>query len=46
MIEQLLSKNPSMRSGGDINNLKTNNWFAHFDWENFEVRQIEVPYIP
>ena len=46
VIEQLLSKNPSMRSGGGIQNLKKHRWFEGFDWENFEVKKGEVPYIP
>jgi cGMP-dependent protein kinase len=32
MIEQLLSKNPAMRTGGSIENLKKHAWFHGFDW--------------
>jgi cGMP-dependent protein kinase len=32
MIEQLLSKNPAMRTGGSIENLKKHAWFHDFDW--------------
>ena len=46
MIEQLLSKNPSQRTGGSIENLKNHAWFSNFDWDLLITRQADPPYIP
>ena len=46
LIEQLLSKNPSMRLGGDLQNLKKHPWFGDFDWDKLLSRQLNTPYKP
>lgn len=46
VIEQLLSKNPAMRTGGSIENLKSNHWFTGLSWDQLLSRQIEPPYKP
>ncbi|OMJ75567.1 hypothetical protein SteCoe_25263 [Stentor coeruleus] len=46
MIEQLLSKNPAMRTGGSINNLKSHPWFHGFNWDALINRQMPTPYKP
>ena len=37
MIEQLLSKNPALRTGGTIENLLKHPWFLGFDWVSFTL---------
>ena len=46
VIEQLLSKNPSMRLGGSVQNLKSNEWFTGLNWEKLLIKQIKAPFIP
>ena len=46
MIEQLLSKNPAMRTGGSVNNLKSHPWFHGFNWDGLVNRQLPTPYKP
>jgi cGMP-dependent protein kinase len=46
VIEQLLSKNPAMRTGGSINNLKSHPWFHGFNWDALINRQMPTPYKP
>ncbi|CAG9330353.1 unnamed protein product [Blepharisma stoltei] len=46
VIEQLLSKNPAMRHGGSIENLKANAWLASIDWEKLLDKLLPTPYIP
>jgi cGMP-dependent protein kinase len=46
MIEQLLSKNPAMRTGGSVNNLKSHPWFHGFNWDALVNRQLPTPYKP
>mmetsp|Transcript_26535 Transcript_26535/g.26188 ORF Transcript_26535/g.26188 Transcript_26535/m.26188 type:complete len:143 (-) Transcript_26535:65-493(-) len=46
IIEQLLSKNPAMRTGGSIENLKNHPWFNGYNWDHLISRQIESPYKP
>ncbi|CAG9313369.1 PKG_10 [Blepharisma stoltei] len=46
IIEQLLSKQPAMRTGGSIDNLKNHQWFQGFNWEHLLTREIRPPYIP
>ncbi|CAG9331746.1 unnamed protein product [Blepharisma stoltei] len=46
IIEQLLSKNPAMRTGGSIENLKAHPWFNGFNWDQLLSRQLEPPYRP
>ncbi|OMJ81260.1 hypothetical protein SteCoe_18317 [Stentor coeruleus] len=46
VIEQLLSKNPAMRTGGSIANLKSHPWFHGFNWEALANKQMPTPYKP
>ena len=46
MIEQLISKNPAMRTGGSVNNLKNHPWFHGFNWDSLVNRQLPTPYKP
>lgn len=46
MIEQLLSKNPSMRLGGTVQNLKNHLWFTGMNWEKLMMKQVKAPFIP
>jgi cGMP-dependent protein kinase len=51
MIEQLLSKNPALRTGGTIENLLKHPWFQGLDWVNYIqdrllTKQISSPYKP
>ncbi|CAG9323131.1 PKG_22 [Blepharisma stoltei] len=46
IIEQLLSKQPAMRTGGSIDNLKNHPWFQGFNWEHLLTREIRPPYVP
>ena len=46
MIEQLLSKNPAMRTGGSVANLKSHPWFQGFNWDALTNRQMPTPYKP
>ena len=46
VIEQLLSKNPAMRTGGSVSNLKNHPWFHGFNWDALINRQIPAPYKP
>ena len=51
MIEQLLSKNPALRTGGTIENLLKHPWFQGLDWvrniqDRLLTKQISSPYKP
>ena len=46
MIEQLLSKNPAMRTGGSAANLKSHPWFHGFNWDSLINRQMPTPFKP
>jgi cGMP-dependent protein kinase len=46
MIEQFLSKNPAMRVGGGVENLKKHPWFQGLDWEAIWDRTAEAPHRP
>lgn len=46
IIEQLLSKNPAMRTGGSVVNLKSHPWFHGFNWDGLINRQLPTPYKP
>ena len=46
VIEQLLSKNPVLRNGGSVENLKNHNWFSGMNWETLISKQITSPYKP
>jgi hypothetical protein len=45
-IEQLLNKNPALRSGGSFENLKKHAWLKNIDWEALLEKKIEPPYLP
>mmetsp|Transcript_18784 Transcript_18784/g.18756 ORF Transcript_18784/g.18756 Transcript_18784/m.18756 type:complete len:397 (-) Transcript_18784:17-1207(-) len=44
LIEQLLSKNPSSRVKGGIENLKTHCWLENVEWDKLLMRQLKAPY--
>lgn len=46
IVEQLLSKNPAMRTGGSVANLKSHPWFHGFNWDALTNRQMATPYKP
>lgn len=46
LIEQLLNKNPAMRTGGSIEILKKHPWLGDFNWEAVLTRQLRTPYCP
>lgn len=46
IIEQFLSKNPAMRTGGSVNNLKAHPWFHGFNWDGLINRQLPTPFKP
>ena len=46
IIEQLLSKNPVLRNGGSVENLKGNAWFNGLNWDLIINKQIPSPYNP
>ena len=46
MIEQLLSKNPAMRTGGANSSIKAHPWFHGFNWDAVINRQLPTPYKP
>lgn len=46
LIQQLLSKNPTTRTGGSVSRLKDHSWFCSFDWNQLIVRQLSPPFVP
>ena len=46
MIEQLLSRNPVLRNGGSIGNLKGHRWFGDIHWDALVGKMIKSPYTP
>jgi cGMP-dependent protein kinase 1 len=45
-INQLLSKNPASRLGGNFDNLKSHPWFMGLKWEKILSKELKAPYIP
>lgn len=45
-IEQLLNKNPGLRTGGSIENLKGHAWLININWDLLLSRNIPAPFIP
>mmetsp|Transcript_9230 Transcript_9230/g.17548 ORF Transcript_9230/g.17548 Transcript_9230/m.17548 type:complete len:888 (+) Transcript_9230:49-2712(+) len=45
-IEQLLSKNPASRLGGNIENLKNHKWFKGYDWDRLTSKEYPPPFVP
>ncbi|OMJ96378.1 hypothetical protein SteCoe_134 [Stentor coeruleus] len=45
-IEQMLSRNPALRSGGSIEGLKMHPWLKNVDWEGLFEKKVEPPYVP
>ncbi|OMJ95133.1 hypothetical protein SteCoe_1499 [Stentor coeruleus] len=45
-INQLLSKNPASRIGGNFDNLKNNPWFIGFNWDKLMSKELKAPYVP
>ena len=46
MIEQLLNKNPVLRNGGSVENLKAHSWFSGMDWDDLINKEVSPPYVP
>ena len=46
VIEQLLSKNPVLRNGGSVENLKAHPWFCGLNWDNMVSKLITSPFKP
>jgi cGMP-dependent protein kinase 1 len=46
LIEQLLSKNPVLRNGGSVENLKAHQWFQSINWDFLINKQLVSPYKP
>ncbi|OMJ74487.1 hypothetical protein SteCoe_19865 [Stentor coeruleus] len=46
IIEQLLNRNPVMRLGGCIENLRAHVWFSGINWEKLSVKQVKPPFLP
>ncbi|OMJ87851.1 hypothetical protein SteCoe_10333 [Stentor coeruleus] len=45
-IEQLLSKNPALRTGGSIDNLKGHPWLTSINWDTLLSKGIRPPFVP
>jgi cGMP-dependent protein kinase len=46
LIEQLLNRNPSIRTGGSVDTLKGHTWFLGLNWEKQALKQLKPPFIP
>lgn len=46
MIEQLLNRNPVLRTGGSFANLKGHQWFSDIDWDLLISKGEHPPFIP
>ena len=46
LIEQLLNKNPGLRLGGHVRNLKEHGWFFGINWDKIMVKQLKPPFLP
>ena len=46
LINQLLSKNPASRLGGNFEKLKSHPWFLGFNWDKIISKEIVPPYVP
>jgi cGMP-dependent protein kinase len=46
LIEQLLNRNPALRAGGSIDNLKHHSWFVGVNWDKILGRSAKAPHIP
>ena len=46
VIEQLMSKNPVLRNGGSVENLKAHPWFSGMNWDALVGKVIKSPYKP
>mmetsp|Transcript_10577 Transcript_10577/g.20378 ORF Transcript_10577/g.20378 Transcript_10577/m.20378 type:complete len:883 (+) Transcript_10577:129-2777(+) len=45
-IEQLLNRNPVLRTGGSIENLKANVWFSDINWDTLLSKGERAPFVP
>lgn len=45
-INQLLSKNPASRLGGNFDNLKAHSWFMGLNWDKIISKELKAPYVP
>jgi cGMP-dependent protein kinase len=45
-INQLLSKNPAVRTAGSIENFKANPWFIGFNWDKLASKDLKPPFTP
>ncbi|KXZ43473.1 hypothetical protein GPECTOR_89g493 [Gonium pectorale] len=49
LVERLLTPNPLFRAGAGREGaaeIKAHPWFAGFDWDKFQAKQLPAPYIP
>lgn len=46
LLTQLLNKNPAARAAGNIENLKTHQWFTGLNWDKLSIKELRAPYIP
>ncbi|CAG9322118.1 unnamed protein product [Blepharisma stoltei] len=46
LIEQFLSKDPVLRTGGSYEILKCNPWLSGMDWDKLVCKILKAPYIP
>ena len=45
-INQLLSKNPAIRTSGSIDGFKAHSWFMGFNWDKLACKELKTPYVP
>ena len=51
VIDQLMQKNPALRTGGSIENLKAHPWFGTIDWvifiqDSMISKSVQPPFVP
>lgn len=46
LMDQLLSRVPEVRLGGQYATLKANPWFENFDWDKLLDKELKAPYLP
>jgi serine/threonine protein kinase len=46
LLEGFLTKDPSRRLGGDVDELKAHPFFASINWLKLEAKELEPPFVP
>ncbi|CAG9330469.1 unnamed protein product [Blepharisma stoltei] len=46
LIQQLLNKNPSARTGGGTKAFKCNIWFENLNWGRLRTKALKMPFVP